>query len=223
MDKENRKKVYYIAKDVVSNNSNDLKIGVRVFLEKYNPFIEYIDENKEGPFENIKELKNKSLIYRFLIKEDPRRAQIIFEDKYIIRVKDLIMTPGESFYTKDFMDLFGHTTRGNIKSKKVCGVHFFDSRSMRIKSILGSEDKNMIWKAIVEVFDSNTNKWIEKESTFFPRIWSLERLFHECDFAIKNRTKIGEFIYGASTLSGIPVEIIIKNHELKSIYPIYLG
>ncbi len=217
------KKVYYIAKDVTSNNSNDLKIGARVFLEKYNPFIEYTDENIEGPFENIKELKNKSLIFKSLIKEDPRRAQIIFEDKYLIKVKDLIITPEESFYTKDFMDLFGHTTRGNIKSKKVYGIHYFNPQSMKIKNILGCEDKNMVWKAIVEIFDSDRNEWFEKESTFFPRIWSLDRLFHECDYAIKNKIKTGDFKYISSTSCGIPIEIIIKNQELKSIYPIYLG
>lgn len=192
------KKVYYIAKGVTSNNSNDLKVGVRIFLEKYNPFIEYTDENKEGPFDNIKELKQKSLIYKSLVKED-------------------------SSYSRNFMNLFGHTTRGNIKSKKVYGIHFFDSQSMKIKNILGSEDKNMVWKAVVEVFDLDRNEWFEKESTFFPRIWSLNRLFHECDYAIKNKRKIGDFKYISSTSCGVPIEIIIQNQELKSIYPIYLG
>lgn len=161
------KKVYYIAKEVTSNNSNDLKVGVRIFLEKYNPFIEYTDENKEGPFDNIKELKQKSLIYKSLVKEDSRRAEIIFQDKYIIKVVDYIITPEDSSYSRNFMNLFGHTTRGNIKSKKVYGTHFFDSQSMKIKSILGSEDKNMVWKAVVEVFDLDRNEWFEKESTFF--------------------------------------------------------
>lgn len=192
------KKVYYIAKGVTSNNSSDLKVGVRIFLEKYNPFIEYTDENKEGPFDNIKELKQKSLIYKSLVKED-------------------------SSYSRNFMNLFGHTTRGNIKSKKVYGIHFFDSQSMKIKNILGSEDKNMVWKAVVEVFDLDRNEWFEKESTFFPRIWSLNRLFHECDYAIKNKRKIGDFKYISSTSCGVPIEIIIQNQELKSIYPIYLG
>ncbi len=217
------KKVYYIAKGVISNNSNDLKVGVRIFLEKYNPFIEYTDENKEGPFENIKELKTKSSIYKSLREEDPRRAEIIFRDKYIIKVVDYIMTSEDSFYTKEFMDLFRHTTKGDIKSKKIYGIHFFNPKSMRIKKILGYEDKNMVWKALVEIFDSGRNEWFEKESTFFPRIWTMDRLFHECDFAIKNRTKIGEFAYTAFTLSNIQVEIIIRNQELKSIYPIYLG
>lgn len=217
------KKVYYIAKGVTSNNSNDLKVGVRIFLEKYNPFIEYTDENKEGPFDNIKELKQKSLIYKSLVKEDSRRAEIIFQDKYIIKVVDYIITPEDSSYSRNFMNLFGHTTRGNIKSKKVYGIHFFDSQSMKIKNILGSEDKNMVWKAVVEVFDLDRNEWFEKESTFFPRIWSLNRLFHECDYAIKNKRKIGDFKYISSTSCGVPIEIIIQNQELKSIYPIYLG
>lgn len=217
------KKVYYIAKEVTSNNSNDLKVGARIFLEKYNPFIEYTDENKEGPFDNLKELKQKSLIYKSLVKEDFRRAEIIFQDKYIIKAVDYIITPQDSFYSRNFMDLFGHTTRGNIKAKKVYGIHFFNPQSMKIKSILGSEDKNMVWKAVVKVFDSERNDWFEKESTFFPRIWSLNRLFHECDYAIKNKRKIGDFKYISSTSCGILVEIIYKNHELKSIYPIYLG
>lgn len=216
------RKVYYIAKDVGSNNPNDLNIGVRVFLEKYNPFIKYTDENIEGPFENIKELKNNSSIFKSLVKSNPQRAEIIFKDKYIIKVEDYITSSEDSTYSKDFMNLFRHTIQGEIKSKRIYGIHLFDSQKMKIKNILGKEDKNLIWKAVVEVLDANTNEWIEKESTFFPRIWSLNRLFHECYYAVENRKKIGEFRYISLTLSGVPVDIIIKNQELKSIYPIYM-
>ena len=93
---------------------------------------------------------------------------------------------------------------------------------MRIKKIIENTDSQGVWKALVEVYDKKLNKWFEKESTFFPRDWSLTQLSHECDYAFQNKVKSKnkQYIYLGETLSGIQVEIVVENDKLKSIYPI---
>lgn len=77
----------------------------------------------------------------------------------------------------------------------------------------------------MKVYNRQRKQWFLKESTFFPRSWSYNRLFHELKHAYEVNVKVEgtECRYSAKTLSGLPVIIIIKGGKLKSIYPIYTG
>jgi hypothetical protein len=215
---------YYIGDKIISTKQNDLSLGARIFCIDFRN-IQPKDSNIEGPYNSIEQLKKESTIFKRLIKDDSNRAQRIFEEKNIIKIplQNPILVPSNKNYSKEFIWMFDHIFKGNIKSKQIFGIHFFEEERMRIKILLGKEDSNKIWKAIVEVYDYERKLWYEKESTFFPKDWTLTQLFNECDYAFLNKVKDDkfEFIYKSQTLTGVPVEIIIKNNEVKSIYPIY--
>lgn len=212
---------FFIGENIGSVNSDDLLPGVRIIkIKTENISIQF--EKYEGPFNSIEQLKRESSIFKKLVKTDQSRVQKILENKNIINVSNFVLFKEQKSFSKDIIKTFQHTTKGDIKSKNISGIHFFNNESMRIKKIIENTDSQGVWKALVEVYDKKLNKWFEKESTFFPRNWSLTQLFHECDYAFQNKVKSNdkEFIYLSKTLSGIHVEIAIEDNKLKSIYPI---
>ena len=218
-------KNFYIKDNISSiNSTDDLSSGVRILCVNLG-YISINIEKSDGPFNSIEQLKKESPIFKKLVKTDHLRVQKILEKKNIINVKDFILHKEKKSYSIDIIKTFQHTTKGDVKFKKISGIHYFNNEKMRIKKITANTDSKGVWKALVEVYDMKQNKWFEKESTFFPRDWSLTQLFHECDYAVQNKVKCydKQSIYLGKTISGIPVEIIIKNTELKSIYPIMNG
>lgn len=215
------KKHFYIGDNIATANSNDLKGGVRIicFITES---ISIKSEELEGPYDSIIQLRKESSIFKELAKTNPSRVRKILEEKNIFKVKKIIVSENNKSSTIDFIKTIQHSIKGDVRSKTIFGVHFFDSDKMKIKKIIEDSDNNGIWKALVEVYDMEQKKWFEKESTFFPINWSLTQLFQECDYAYQNKQKCDQkrFIYYAKTLSGIPVELVIKDNELKSIYPI---
>jgi hypothetical protein len=218
------KRYFYIGDDIVTTKSNDLNAGVRIFCEetKHHPFVY---KKIDGPFSSLRQLRKQSNIFKRLVKSDTKRVQQILDFKNIIDIpydKPIIFVK-KSGYSQDFINLFTHTYLGNIQSEKIFGVHYFDNTRMKIIKTIASEDSNNVWKALVEIFDVEKQRCYKKESTFFPKDWTLNRLFHECDFACQSKVKVKDtqYIYSAKTLSGVPVEIILRDDILKSIYPIY--
>ncbi|NQU52905.1 MAG: EndoU domain-containing protein [Bacteroidetes bacterium] len=177
----------------------------------------------EGPFNSIMDLKKGSNIFKDLAKSDQKNTKWILKESNIINCSKLIFTKGNKVVSRDFIKLMEHSMRGTIRSKEILGIHYFDKDKMEILNLTDSEDENQVWKAKVKVFDLESNESYIKESTFFPKSWSLTKLFHECDYAYLNKVKIEEkkYIYESTTPSGVPVEIVIKNEIVKSIYPIY--
>ena len=165
----------------------------------------------------------QSEIFKNLARIDPSRVQKILDEKNMIKVKNQIYIEGNKQYPIDFINLITHAIKGKIASKEVFGIHFFDNNTMKIIKILQKEDKNLVWRAEVEVYDKNYDTPFLKESTFFPKSWSLNQLFHECYFAFINKIKDSKkaSVFISKTYSGVPVEIIVKNDEIKSIYPTY--
>jgi Bacterial EndoU nuclease len=212
---------FFIGDNIGSINSDDKSEGVIIFtIKTENISIKF--EKYDGPFNSINQLKKESSIFKKLVKTSPSRVQKILKKKNIINMKDFILLKEKKSYSIDIIKTFEHTTKGDVKSKRIYGIHYFDNEKMKIKKITENTDSQGVWKALVEVYDMKQNKWFDKESTFFPRDWSLTQLFHECEYAIQNKVKCydKQSIYLGKTLCGIPVEIIIKNNELKSIYPI---
>jgi len=128
-------------------------------------------------------------------------------------------------YPMEFISLVEHTIKGQIQNKNVYGIHYFDPSRMRIREIVKSENKVGVWIATIDLFDEKKQQYVPKrqQTSFFPVGWSLHQLFHECFFAFTNKIKDNTKIhtYFSKTQSGVPVEIIIKDNKLKSIYPIY--
>lgn len=216
--------LYYLVDNFGPVDSpSDLKAGVRIIAVKGG--VDPISEKMEGPYTSISQITKQSSMYKKLMIENGSRAQKIIEDKNILKcsLKDAILVKHGEVHSKDFFKVIQHSLKGNLKANKILGVHFYDKSNMKIKTIIGETDQNCVWKAIVDVFDRENNKWFSKESTFFPQSWTRTQLFHELKYAYEHRTKVenSQFRYEAKTSSGIPVIIIIKNGKLSSIYPIY--
>lgn len=193
--------------------------GIRIFRTPTNfPLV----TEGEGPFKSLRGLKKNSSIYRKLKSTNSKRARKIEEN--IFTASDGILTPAGSTYSNDFLNIFIHATKGRVKNGKVSGVHFYNPGKIKIVDEEIIDNKTGVWKAEIEYFDKNTNKWIPKKeaSTFFPKHWTRTELFHECDFAHKRMKKKPntEHLYTSMTISNIPVEIVKKENKLISIYPL---
>ena len=179
----------------------------------------------EGPYLTVSQLMKESLFYKKLKKENPSRAEKIINDRYIPKcsVNKMILVKHGEVYSEDFWSVFTHTIKGDSSSNEMNGVHLFDPQTMHLKSVTAGEDVNLVWKALVEVYNREKKKWFPKESTFFPRCWTNMQLFYELKYAYDTRIKMmnSQFKYAARTLTGVPVIIIIKDGKTKSIYPVY--
>jgi hypothetical protein len=218
---------YYITEhDISSTNSSDLSAGPRIF--KVKPDYKWVITQSEGPFLSTRNLKRNSQIFKKLERTKGKRAQQIIIDKNIIELKKegRVYAPVEKGFSFDFIRVIEHAVKGNVKNGKVSGVHFFDEDKVRIQKTLKIDD-NGVFEAIFEFYDSSQKLWIAKEnpSTFFPKSWSLNKLFHECNFAYHNDKKVlvedRQQVFSSVTKSGISVRIVYSiNGELKTIYPI---
>lgn len=213
---------YYIHENAFVNNKQGLKSGVRI--EKIPAFYTITFKDGEGPFNDLATLKKKSTIFRNVLLRNSKRAQQICLEKNICVIKDFIFTKENFSVDMNFLNVFEHCVKGHILNGKVSGVHYYDSDRVKILRIIKQNKLNGVWEAYIEFFDKRTSKWIEKDNptTFFPRDWSIHQLFHECFYAVKNKQiKTGsKNVYTSTTETGINVEIININGEMKSIYPV---
>jgi hypothetical protein len=217
-------KLYFIHKDIFSNFFPNSITKTRI-LESTEEYRTLKLKEGEGPFTSIKQLRKRSIIFKDLAKQSSKKTNWILDPKHIVRIEDFILTNPRDSYSKDFIDLLEHTTKGLISQHEVFGVHFFVRKRMRIREIVKSPNSVGVWIARIDLFDSENNRWVSKkdQTSFFPENWTIHQLFHECHYAILNKVKdeTRASFYLSKTLSGVNVEIIIKNDKLKSIYPIY--
>lgn len=190
-----------------------------------NPSFQIADNLGEGPFDSLEELKKSSQIFRELLITDPRRAEKITKDKFIVQVKELVYAPLQ--LPEDFLAIvyyiMQHSFNGRIERKDVKGVHVFNPSKTRIVETIKIPNKFGIFVATIEVLNERTSLWIRKsrETTFFPSNWSYQGLVQECYVAYLNRTLIEPGHFEGITLSGIKVVFIYRNNNFKSVYPIY--
>ncbi len=217
---------YYISEhDTSTTNSSDLSSGPRIF--KVKPDYKWVITQSEGPFLSIRSLKRYSQIFKKLERTKGKRAQQIIIDKNIIEIRKdgSVYSPLSEALPMDFLRVIEHAVKGTVKNGKVSGVHFFDQEKVKIINIF-KIDKNGVFEANFECYDSIDNRWVAKESsTFFPKSWTFSQLFHECSFACHNsKKKLVEGrnqVFSSITESGISVHLVYStNEELKTIYPI---
>jgi len=213
---------FYITEDTFTTNKQALKVGPTIMKV---PFFYTINlEEGEGPFEDIPSLRKKSTIYQNLVITNPKRAQQICQAQHVSEIKNIILTDENVRVQKDFIELIEHCTKGNVTKGKVSGIHFYDKTRVKILKVLNENNFNGVIEAEIEFFNLTTKKWERKEkpTTLFPMDWTLDRLFHECLYAVNNKKEKmdSENVFVSKTESGLDVEIIIKHGLLKSIYPL---
>lgn len=178
-------------------------------------------------YDSEHDLKRNHPYLQRLKKDNPKRFEQIFKPEYIITVENFALTLANDFDGDSFKVLL-HSLTGEFSRNGVHGIHFVDPNSsghVRIIEIIRGPDKFGIREVKLEVFNTNRNSWVpkEKSSTIFPASWTLTQLILECSHAYQNKEKTSnkDYEWSSSTLTGVPVKIIIgSNGKLKSIYPI---
>jgi hypothetical protein len=163
---------YFIHKNSISAGSefpDKLPQISKVKREKWPINAYYSDRNSaEGPFESLLELKKKSFILAE-VKLQKHRQKILKSDN-IIENEGFIFNKKGTTYTNDYINAFAHITIGKISNSKVKGVHFYNSKVVRILEKIYIDPKTNCYSAKIEKLNQQTGQWIEKdkESTFFP-------------------------------------------------------
>jgi hypothetical protein len=216
--------LYYIIENVITSDVYDKGSDTRILKIPTNKFVCKLKDG-EGPYESLIKLKRYSKIFESCRGKGPKYLEKLLNENNIETVTDFVLIQKGRTYSRDFIKLLDHTIRGQIKKRHVYGVHYYEPDMVKIRNIVRSENRYGVWAAKIEVFDKKNNIWIlkEMETTFFPRDWTLAQLFHECDHAFMNKRKDEnrEHVYIARTQSGVPVEIIVDNNIIRTIYPIF--
>ncbi|WP_166966313.1 EndoU domain-containing protein [Yeosuana marina] len=212
---------YYIIDNVWKATGQEVNTDTRIIkVPDYYPIRE-----GEGPYKSIRNLRRSSMIFKKVVLKGSKHVQKVLNN--ISTIEKYILTPAGKTYKEDFINVYLHATTGKVKNRKVTGLHYYDPNKIRIIEEEDYDKNTGVFKAKIEFYDKNTNRWIPKKtsSTFFPKTWIPTTLFNECDFANSNKVKNEEtdYVYFSKTLSGIPVKIIIIEGKLISIYPIIQG
>lgn len=123
---------YYILIDVVSSKKEgELVCGERIFAVPTSfPLFNLTDG--QGPFFSLRYLIENSKIYENLMLVNPKRANKIILDKYIVKVADLALHPKGTEFERDYIDATQHARLGTISKQKLTGVHFYDVNKVKI-------------------------------------------------------------------------------------------
>lgn len=202
----------------------DMLDGPRVMELETNQ-INLPENEGEGPFESLLQLKKESKLYRQLIIQDQKRAENIVKQQFVVSVRELIMWPVgvcEEFYQMIYR-IMQHSKNGKVNRSGVSGIHLYNKDKVKVTKLINSNQETGIFEAEIEVLNERTGKYIRKEgrSSFFPIDWGLQRLIHECFEAFNNKVENDKFSYHGMTTSGIKLEFVYDgNKKFKSVYPI---
>jgi len=215
--------LYYIVENVTTSDPTDQGPDTRIIKIPIDLMVCKLREG-DGPYQSIRKLKRYSRIFDSCKRKGSKYLQKLLDERNIVNIKDFILIEEGKTYSKDFITLWAHAIGGQIKNRKVYGFHYYEPDKIKIIKELKNETEYGVWSAQIAVFDKNKKQWIQKgrETTFFPKGWTLGQLFHECDYSFQNISKDEnrDYVYISKTLSGVPVEIIIKNSIVKTIYPV---
>ncbi|MBV5312082.1 MAG: EndoU domain-containing protein [Prolixibacteraceae bacterium] len=216
---------YYIRKQPYNNGTqkkSNIPVVSKIRKDTLPVGFELTNNNEgEGPFDSIFDLKKRSIIFTTVSLQKHRDR--ILKNKNISEIFDLIVTESGTTCEKTFIDSLHHTMVGKISKQKVTGLHFFDPAKVQIIERININYDTGVYSARVKKLDENTGLWIEKDgiTTFFPDNWSVNRLFHECLFAYNNRKHTSGKIYKSKTKSGVTVKFAINEQgKILTVYPI---
>ena len=180
----------------------------------------------EGPFSSLKSLRQESVIFQELLATDPKRAEKIGLDNFIVRPAARIVFPTglDPEYEKIIYRIMQHSSNGTIGSKSVKGIHLFDGDRVRVTEMIEPQNSLGVFTARVEVLNRNTGRWIPKKqaTTFFPTGWGLQKLIFECYDAFSNKTQASPTVYEGRTTSGIKVTFCYtEDGTFTTVFPVY--
>ncbi len=212
-------KKFYIIEGLGSINSDkNMKSAIRVAAIPDN--FPFLPSNIVGHC-SLRHLRQYDAKWKQLKSRLSKTADKICQEEYIFDFHDFVLTPNNEKFNQYSYDLLQHSIHGKY-GNDFQGLHLLTKHN---KDIIGieetkTEDENGVWEARVKVFNKRRNKTYEKLSTFFPKSWTPSHFMFETFYAIE-KIKIEPTIteYISSTLSGIPVVVVIKENRAKTIYP----
>jgi len=148
---------YYYIHQYLPSEHQDMLDGPRI-VELQSKAIKLQKEEGEGPYDSLEELKKDSSIYRQLIQENPRRAEKIASDQFLVKVENIILwTEGvdETFH-KMVYRIMQHSSNGKVNRKEVSGIHLFDNNKIKILKLLNEDKTTGIFEAEIEVLNERT-------------------------------------------------------------------
>jgi hypothetical protein len=212
---------YYIEENNVSSNK-ELNLPYKYSIKRYP--INFPLQPKSQRFTSLRQLKRYSSKYKNFQILNPKGARKICEERFISTIDGVIFTPSEPEFSKFSWDFLLHTIHGKI-DKEFNGLHLICEHNRNIESIieLRPADKNGVWEAEITVYSETKKKSFKKTSTLFPKDWSANDFMLEIFEAFKTRIKIEDtdYCYSGKTITGVPVNLIIKDDKLLSTYPVY--
>ena len=212
---------YFVPKIAIDDNSNLFKPFRIIELREDFPF-----KPKGIPgYSTIKELRKNDKNWKKYHKQDSKSAVKICDNKFIITAHDFVLTPRDEEFNEVSYKLLKHTVIGEL-SNDIMGIHLISKLNPNIRSVIqtSKEDCLGIWKADIEYFSKERGKvYLKKDSSMFPKNWDPSTFMFKIYGAYKSRKQceLDEDIFYSMTDCGIPVEFIIKNNVLKTVYPIY--
>lgn len=226
-----KESLYYFISDSIDSTPVDLPVGPRILVLAESMVFNvpgYVFcplEDTEGPYESVRQLKENSEMFKRLISTSPKRAQKIFEDRYLISMgweecAALPITIDDEFHNIIFKILH-HTLVGSFKNKDVSGIHYYDEAWVRSREII-SIDNRGVFEAFVDVYNHYTNQWIQKQAltSFFPKSLSFTGIAMECEYAYKRRIRLSETKFVGISESGIMIVFFFRNNQLQTVYPV---
>lgn len=185
-----------------------------------------IQENEgEGPYESLIQLKKESKFYKELLKNNSKRAQKIAIDQFIVKAQNIIYWPDgvDDSFRKMVYRIMQHSSNGKVNRKGVSGIHLYNKNKVKILKLINEDKATGIFEAKIEMLNENTGKYVKKQgsSSFFPKNWGLQRLIFECYEAYKNRKKVEIHVYHGRTKSGILLEFVYNQEDrFVTVYPV---
>lgn len=176
-------------------------------------------------FETLEELKKKDSVWRNYYNKNSKSAEKICQKQFIVEPVKAIVFPSYDEFSKVSYKLIKHTVFGEL-NKDIQGIHLFSKFNKSITKIdqIKAPDKRGVWVARIEYFSEFRQKtYVKDESSMFPLNWDATRYMFEIFEAYKNRKmcKSDSTVFHSFTLSGIPVDFIIKDGMLRTVYPKY--
>ena len=212
---------YFVPKIGIDDNSNLFKPFRIVKLHVNFP----LQPNGIVGYDSLKELRKNDVKWKEYHENDPKSAVKICQEEFIITAENFVLTPTDKEFQNVSFKLLKHTVMGEL-SNEITGIHLYSKLNKSIKTIqkIRKEDKRGVWIATIEYYSKERDKtYIKENSSMFPLTWDPTTYMFEIYYAYKNRKQCEneEFKFHSITMSGIPVDFIIKNGRLRTVYPIY--
>lgn len=215
------KKYYFVPKIGSDNKTHKLLKPFRIVrLPDSFPF------KPSRGYGTIRELRRNDTEWKKYYEADPKSAIKITESKFVLDAEYFVFLPmdDESFNRVSYK-LLKHTVMGEL-SNKVMGIHMISRMNPNIISVTQKalEDKVGVWKADIEYYSvERDKKYIKKDSTMFPKYWDPTTFMFKIYEAYKAKVQcdFDENTFHSYTSCGVPVDFIIRNGDLKTVYPKY--